>query len=281
MTKSKRDKNYLLELTPEYLCNEMMENAPLTFNIFCKLLGIEYNDVNTSSDIRNVVAMMFSLLARLLNRKASGYAHLLTSEARDGGLREDSIKLMANYTHPRTVQKFDKEVLAKDWDSELLDALDYELSVFNSNLEAYKNHLQSELDPTSIPQVQPVWDNLNLRSKHRFERMTDNYADSNYDWMASLWIQERVNASHMRHEPGKALKQAEELNIQDFVPSLPELNYVFTSLVHYQAKRLITRHPEMFKSSNSCIKVRLIKNSSLLNKVQILPRSFPPPDFDY
>ena len=263
LCKSKKDKNYLLELTPEYLCNEMMENAPLTFNTLSKLLGITQNDVNESSDIRNVVAMMFSLLARLLNRKASGYAHLLTSEARDGGLREDSIKLMANFSHPRTVQKFDKEVLAKDWDSELLEALDYERTVFNSNLEAYKDHLQSELDSSSIPQIQPVWDNLNLRSKHRFERMTDNYADSNYDWMASLWIQERVNASHMKHEPGKALKQAEDLNIQDFVPSLPELNYIFTSLVHYHAKRLITRHPEMYKSSNSCTKVLRLPGSGI------------------
>ena len=137
------------------------------------------------------------------------------------------------------IQELSKNLTKKFWQKIGMQScwrhLDYERKVFNSNLEAYKDHLQSELDSSSIPQIQPVWDNLNLRSKHRFERMTDNYADSNYDWMASLWIQERVNASHMKHEPGKALKQAEDLNIQDFVPSLPELNYVFTSLVHYQA----------------------------------------------
>ena len=74
--------------------------------------------------------------------------------------------------------------------------------------------------------------------------MNDTYEDSNYDWMASLWIMERINASHMKHVPGEALKKPQELSIQDFIPTLQELNYAFTSLVHYYTKRLTVRHPE-------------------------------------
>ena len=137
-----------------------------------------------------------------------------------------------------------------------MEALDTELKAFSENFQAFHDNLQSELTPDDIPQIQLVWDNINLRSKHRFERMKDNYDDCNYDWMASLWIMGRINASHMSHVQGKAVKQPHEINIQDFIPALPELNYVFTSLVLYYAKRLTLRHPELFKSINSNIKVR-------------------------
>ena len=108
MNQSNKDKDYLFHLTPTYLCNELKENAPRMFHIICCLLGIDEDSIDTDSNIRNLVAMLDSLIARHLNRKASGYAQVLTSMARDGGLREDSIKLFVIFSHPRTLQKFDK-----------------------------------------------------------------------------------------------------------------------------------------------------------------------------
>ena len=129
------------------------------------------------------------------------------------------------------------------------------------------------LEDTVPPQLQLVWDNLNLRSKHKFERQKDNYYDSNFDWMASLWILERISANHMKHVPGQALKEHISLSIQDFIPSEDEKNYVFTSLVHYYTSRLVCRHPEVFKSINSSIQVRFVYQNSMkaiLNQSQFL-----------
>ena len=72
--------------------------------------------------------------------------------------------------------------------------------------------------------------------------------------MASLFIQERMSANHMEHVPGTALKEPEELTIQDFVPTKHEDDYLFDGLVHFFAHRLIVRHPLVFKSLKSCIK---------------------------
>ena len=72
--------------------------------------------------------------------------------------------------------------------------------------------------------------------------------------MSSLWIKERVSANHMDHLPGRPLKDPGLLCIQDFVPTSQEKDYLFSSLVPYYASRLIERHPEVFKSLNSCIK---------------------------
>ena len=105
-------------------------------------------------------------------------------------------------------------------------------------------------------QVQLVWDNINLRMKHKFERQKDQSHDSIYNWMASLWIKERISANHMEHTPGLALKKPSELNIQDFVHSEGEENYLFTGLVHYYASRLTERHPYLFKALKSSVKVR-------------------------
>ena len=104
-------------------------------------------------------------------------------------------------------------------------------------------------------QQQLVWDNLNLRTKARFQRQRDSYSDYNLDWMASLWIEERISANHMDHMSGSSLKDPTNLTIQDFVPSQPEKDYLFTSLIHYYASRLTVRHPLVFKSLNSCIQV--------------------------
>ena len=53
---------------------------------------------------------------------------------------------------------------------------------------------------------------------------------------------------------GAPLKAPHELMIEDFVPSDTEKDYVFRSLVHYYAHRLVERYPLAFKSIKSSIK---------------------------
>lgn len=100
--------------------------------------------------------------------------------------------------------------------------------------------------------LQQVWDNLNLRTKHRYQRCDDEYHEYNYDWMESLLIQDRINVNHM--DSGEPLKRPCDLKIEDFIPSQIEKDYVFQGLVHYFASRLTIRYPNAFKSINSHIR---------------------------
>ena len=102
--------------------------------------------------------------------------------------------------------------------------------------------------------MQLVWDNLNLSLKHRFERKGDNYEQTNKDWMASLWIQDRIDVSHMEHKEGCSVLEVDDLQIYDMIPTESEKSYVFNSLISYFSSRLIYRHPNVFKCINSCIK---------------------------
>ena len=90
---------------------------------------------------------------------------------------------------------------------------------------------------------------------YRFARERDTYEGSNLDWMASLWVKERIEVNNMVHVQGHTTKEAAELSIQDFVPSQPEMDYVFLGLIHYYSSRLVSRHPEIFKSINSSIEL--------------------------
>ena len=84
------------------------------------MLGVTDPDsLPDSQHLSNVLAMLYSTISKTINRKASGYGLLMTAVARDGGMREDSMKLLSNLCHPRTAQKYDTEVLGKDWDSNL------------------------------------------------------------------------------------------------------------------------------------------------------------------
>ena len=131
--KKKRDRNYLLTLTPRSLCEEFQENAPAAFNLIVYgLLGVK--DLQTlydDSNILNRVALIYSVVANYINRKATGYAMARTAAARDGGLREDSLKLFVDFCNPTTMQRYDRNVLANDWDKDL-----------NTALEIEKNHFQ-------------------------------------------------------------------------------------------------------------------------------------------
>ena len=57
--------------------------------------------------------------------------------------------------------------------------------------------------------------NLNLRTKHRFERVVDKdtYADCNLDWMGSLWVKDRISANHMEHSPGVLTSEKNDVSI--------------------------------------------------------------------
>ena len=206
----KTDRNILLSLTPSSLCQEFKENSPPAFLLLVKgLLGISDPEVVFDSQfLLNNVCLLYSTISKAINRKATAYALLMTTAARDGGLREDSIKLFSMLVHPRTSQKYDKEVLAKGWDKPLKAALETEKEHFSKLHEAFlrKEEMEqvtgedtgqveeeiNQLVDTVPKQVQQVWDNLNLRTKHRFQRAGDDYAKNNFDWMASIFIKDRI-----------------------------------------------------------------------------------------
>ena len=227
LTATKSDRNYLLTLTPKSLCEEFANNSKAAFDLVIQgLFGISSHKIIFESQyLLNCLTFIYSIVARVVNRNATGYALLLTTTARDGGLREDSLNLFSCMVHPRTSQKYDKETLSQGWDMKLQESLKIEEDHFAAQKEveikierlyqqeatfeaiaAAKAELET-LKDTTPPQLQGVWDNLNLRTKHRFERVGDSYADSNLDWMASLWVKDRISANHMEHRPGVPLKR--------------------------------------------------------------------------
>ena len=218
----------------------------------------------------NIVANVYSIAARFTNRQAIGFALQQTTAVRDGGLREDTIKLLPNLVHPRTSQKYDKSVLASGWNENLKQCLQAELEHFKAEEELAKKiqellalenpHLDRHLDrlaelkdeydkllSNAPPQIQLVWDNLNISSKHRFKRCDDDIAALTLDWMASLWVKDRVNVNRMEHQ-GVPLKSAEELTIEDMVPIQVEKDYIFRCLISYLSHSLLERYPLLFKS---------------------------------
>ena len=233
MCADKNDRKYLTSLTPRLLCEEFKLNSSPAFLILVQgILGITDPEVIFESQfLVNNIAFLYSTVSKVLNRKATGYALLMTTAARDGGLREDSIKLFSMFVHPRTSQKYDKEVLSYNWDQPLKAALQAEKDHFQLLHEALekKSNLEMQIATddeivavsdevnklfNSVPlQVQKVWDNLNLRTKHRFQRERDDYSKSNFDWMASIFIKDRINVNHM--DNGKPVKAATDLKIED------------------------------------------------------------------
>ena len=255
------------------LCDEFHDNSSISFQLLTQgLLGItNQEDIFASQFLLNNIALLYSTIGKIQDRRAIGYALLLTTMARDGGLREDSLKLFSSMVHPRTSQKYDKSVLATGWDSKLQASLKEEKDHFIDQKEAEHNLeqlLQSEAPPEAVeaaenelevlrdnspPQMQMVWDNINLRTGHRFARVGDSYSDSNLDWMASLWVKDRIDANHMAHN-GIALKDVDSLSIKDMLPSNKEKDYIFIALVHYFSQRLVDRHPLLFKDIVQCVK---------------------------
>ena len=110
----KNDRNYLLSLNPHDICREFQEGCQEGFGVVTQVLfGIEDPEqVFRNQHLMNNLALIYSSIARMHNRSASGYALYLGAVARDGGLREESIKLFPQFCHVRTLQKYD-HVLAK------------------------------------------------------------------------------------------------------------------------------------------------------------------------
>ena len=126
------NREYLLSLTPEKICKELRDSSPDVFSILVGLLGIrDTSTIMEKQTILNVLALIHSTISKVVNEKACGFALAQASNARDGGMREDSIKLCANYVHPRTIQKYEKYVLAKDWNAKLVDARNIEAAGFS------------------------------------------------------------------------------------------------------------------------------------------------------
>ena len=84
----------------------------------------------------NDISLILSTIAKRVNRSATGYALLLTTELRSGGLREDSIRLLSALVHPRTSQKYDRQVLSNDWDAGLVACLQDEKEFFTAKQQA-------------------------------------------------------------------------------------------------------------------------------------------------
>ena len=89
--------------------------------------------------------------------------------------------------------------------------------------------------------------------KPRYKKCDDSSSDQNLDWMASVWIQDRINANHMDHS-GTPLKDIKDLTIEDMVPTDKEKDYVFRCLISHFSYCLVQRYPLLFRSLNNCIK---------------------------
>ena len=137
--KKENSREYLLSLTPTALCEEFRDNSPLAFSLLVKgLYGMsDETALFQSQKLLNATCLMYSIIAKCINKKAIGYALFLTTIARAGGLKEDSIKLLsAALVHPRTSQKYDRKVLSQDWDSNLKNCLQKEKDFFSAKREA-------------------------------------------------------------------------------------------------------------------------------------------------
>ena len=125
------------------------------------LLGISDPEVIFENQfLLNNICLLYSTISKVINRKASGYALLMTSAARDGGLREDSIKLFSNLVHPRTSQKYDKEVLSKGWDQPLVAALHSEKEHFRNLHEAIQKKAELILVSATEAEIDGVGDEI-------------------------------------------------------------------------------------------------------------------------
>ena len=271
--KKNKDREYLLNLAPFELCKEFQQSSGDAFD--CLVRGcLGFKNVESlfeSKQMVNTVSLLYGTMAKAVNHLASGYCLLMATAAKDAGMREDSMKLFPCFVHPRTVQKHMNQVMSKGWDSELVESLKKEkqhyekLSQAKAFLEdvlvydptneralvAAKAEVE-ELTDTMPPQLHITFDNLNLSKKPRYERADSSSSSLNY--VASMIMKDRINSNHMSHNEGIAVKDVDELHVNDFIPSVKELDYVLVAMIHNFSSKLIRRHPKMFSSIASKIK---------------------------
>ena len=132
LTANKKDRNYLLGISPLELCREFKRDSEDAFSVVTQiLLGInKEEEIFNSQYLLNNLCALYSIIARILNRNATGYSLLLGVMARDGGLREESLKIFPQFSHVRTLQKYDL-VLAKDAKAPLMEKLKIEREFYN------------------------------------------------------------------------------------------------------------------------------------------------------
>ena len=230
-----KERDYLLRINPLDLCVEFQHCQKETFDLVCQvLLGVSNaSSVFDNQFLLNSVCTIYSIIARIHNRNAIGYSLLLGVTARDGGLREESLKIFCLFPHIRTIQRYDK-VLAKDFRCKLLDRLKEESDYFKElkqatiKFETLSVHDNSEKElnekselvtaKESLDEVKckypkllsTVWDNLNVRSSSRYERVGDQWSDLNYDFMTSLHMLDRINVNHL-DDTSKFVKKPDEM----------------------------------------------------------------------
>ena len=266
----KKERDYLLKINPHDLCLEFKTYCPEAYHLLTNvMLGMQTDMVLDSQHLKNNICLMFSILARLKNRTASGHALFTGMILRDGGLQEESLKLFPEACHPRTLAKYD-HVLAAHSEAPLKVKLDEE-DTFNNKLAMLMEEFQdksrekteeelttlcSEIQKMNIEapaMLTTVWDNINIRADHRFERVNDRWEDNNYDYTTSMHMKPRINANHLDNA-GKAFKQPQELKFEDFVPSNEEKELLFCSMIPLFSFALLQRYPELFKCLKSSIK---------------------------
>ena len=135
LTGNKKERDYLLGISPTDLCSKFSRNSPEAFTILTEVL-LEFkntDDMFKSPFILNNICSISICMARIRNKKASGFALYLGMLARMGGLNENSIRLIPYLCHPRTLQKYD-HILAKHSTQPLQIKLEEEAS-FQHKLE--------------------------------------------------------------------------------------------------------------------------------------------------
>ena len=270
LTADNKERDYLLGINPTDLCIEFKHLCPTAYHLVIEvLLGMKDDKVVGNQYLQNRVSLLFSIFARIKNRKATGLALFMGMLARDGGLKEERLKDFPEFCHPRTLAKYDYILAAQSEVplecklteekqfihdvSKVMQELD-NLSISRSDEETASLQLELQnLNNNAPKMLTTVWDNLNIRAKHRHERINDRYEDNNYDYMTSINVEERISADHLENN-GKAFKRPEELTLEDFIPGKNEKELLFCSMVPMYSFSLLKRYPQMFKSLKSSIK---------------------------
>ena len=86
----RKKRDYLLSLEPRGLCEEFHSKCPIAFRLLVEgIIGItDFEKIYSSQYLMNNICEVYSTLAKLVNKNADGYGLLLTTCARDGGLRD-------------------------------------------------------------------------------------------------------------------------------------------------------------------------------------------------
>ena len=214
LTANNKERDYLLGINPTDLCQEFRTYCPCAYQLVTEvLLGMHDDKVLNSSFLQNRVCLLFTTLARIRNRKATGHALCMGMLARDGGLKEEFLKLFCEFCHPRTLARYDHVLAAQaeiplecklneekefidDVSKVINDVKNLSISHSSDESESLASKLQN-LNANTPKMITTVWDNLNIRAKHRHERINDRYEDNNYDYMTSINVEERISADHL------------------------------------------------------------------------------------